>query len=309
MKFIAILVFLTIFSCAVSSNETEPFRQFLTNFFQTVNGTQWTLNEDCLAGASDADVEKIVAAYQAHDYITALFYLNDLKRVLVSSCPLQDLSQVGHELGVAITSGRIATNVLTNYMEIITLLNEVLPHIREYELPQIGTFLGRFYNVVILGHVHNIEFLAYAYSPLESNPTEFLVGFIEGSSEVAYDQNQCIKNSESFLPELAHSVEAIWEAISTRHGIKDAFVQFMETASTRLNGVESNCHFVSLATTFLTLSNPVLLAKIAYRITTDILNIIDIISNIKQANSVGNTRDIGRGVGRLFHIIFLYSTQ
>ncbi len=308
MKFIAILVFLTIFSCAVSSNETEPFRQFLTNFFQTVNGTQWTLNEDCLAGASDADVEKIVAAYHAHDYITALFYLNDLKRVLVNSCPLADLSQVGHDLRVAILSGRIATNVLTNYMEIIALLSEVLPHVREYELPQIGTFLGRFYNVVVLGHAHNVEFLAYAYSPLESNPTEFLEGFIEGSSQVAYEENQCIKTSEAFLPELAHSAEEIWQAISTRQGIRDAFVHFMHTAES-LKDVESYCHFVSLGTSFLSLSNPITIAKIVYRISGDLLTIINIINRIKEARANGNNRDMGRGVGRLFHIVFLYSTQ
>ncbi len=67
MKLIVILIFISVFTCAVSSNETEPIRRFLTNFFQTVNCTQWTLNEDCLAGAFDADLYKIRTALKAKD--------------------------------------------------------------------------------------------------------------------------------------------------------------------------------------------------------------------------------------------------
>ena len=308
MKFFTSLVLLTIFSLTVSSNVTEPFRQFLTNFFQTVNGTQWTLNENCLAGASDADVDRIRAAYQARDYITALYYLNDLKNVLVSSCPLQDLGQVGHDLTNAIASGRVATNVLTNYMEIITLLNENLPHIREYELPQIGTFLGRFYNLVILGRTQiSLNFLAEVSTSLKLNPTEFLKGFIEGSSLSGYD-NQCIRTSDPFLPELAHSVEAIWTAITNRQGIINAFVEFMATAN-KLKDVESYCHFISLGNDFLSITNPITLAKISYRIIGDLPRIVYEINQIKRFYKEGNSRVVGRSVGSIIHIMFRYTTQ
>jgi hypothetical protein len=308
MKFIATLIFISVFSCAVSSNETEPIRQFLTNFFQTVNGTQWTLNEDCLAGVFDADLYKIRTALKAKDYIIALFYLYDLKRVILNFCPIQELNEVGNQITLGITSGKVADNIMTNYMEIITLMNEILPHFHEYDLPKIGTLLGRIYNVVIIGKIHNLEFLAYGFSPIDSNPIDFIVGFIEGTSEVNYDENQCIKESRPYLPELANSVEAIWQAISTKHGINDAFVQFMGIAS-KLKVAETNCHFIYLANSFLSLSNPITVAKISLRIIRNVFVISSLITDIKRAYKEENIRILGRDVGRLFHIMFLYSTQ
>lgn len=300
-------------SVSVSNPKTEPLRKFLTKFFQTVKNSTWTLSDDCLAGQFDVKFEKIVEALKASDFFTAITLLRDIRTILNESCPIQDLNAIHDEINNAIHSGAITKNIFNHLQDLITLIAEEDKHMEDLDLEELGCFLGKLYKLVVIGTPHNLRFLQNSYPvpmqlPYYSSPVlkgkvyDFITGFIEGTSDVPFESNQCRNNTLTFLPALSDAVEVLYNALMSRTGIKEAFTNLMATAI-RLKDVENYCHFIALATTFITIENPITIAKIAARITTNILTLCRLVKDGFKAQINGDFRTSGKSLGAVFSII------
>jgi len=281
----------------------------MTGFFQTVKAAEWTLPDACPGANFDADIEKIKKALESMDFMTAFALLNQLKNDLKNVCPVADILQIVKEVNDAIDSGAYFRNILNNLNALIKMIIEGQSLTDEKE---IGIFLGKVYKIAIQGKAKSLKFLSADSRDLAltNSPTieDFINGFIQGTSDVALEKNQCIIGSKAFLPALAAAVDQLITAFKTMKGLKEAFTNFLNTAM-KLKDVEGNCHFISLATTLLSLENPITLAKIGWRITT---NILKFVSHIKDAYSNGKGGDFkgcGSHVGGVFQIVFDYHTQ
>jgi len=317
MKVIPTIVLIALVSLTVSASiesETESFRNLITSFFQTVRGSTWSLPDECLGKNIDTEIEKIKQAIESLDFVTALTLLKTLKKDLADSCPIEELVSLEKEVETAVKSGAIYKNIAKNLFDLIKLVRETQEITDE---KQVGVFLGKVYKLVVVGTTHNLKFLADvgrelsfdAYAPMGSSRVEeFINGFIQGTSDVALEKNQCIIGTKAFLPALAAAVEQLITAFREMKNLKEAFINFMNTAM-KLKDVESNCHFISLATTFLTITNPVTIAKIGWRITTNILKFVSLVKDAVTQLKAGNFRGCGASVGAIFQITFEYHTQ
>lgn len=294
------------------STETEPVRNLLTKFFQTIRGNSWKLSDDCLAGKTDINVQKIKAAIIGQDYLAVFTYLKDLKNVLAASCPIDELDKMDKEISKAIISGNFARNLFSNVMEIFRLFNEESSHIANMNVEEIGCFMGKLYKLVISGTPHNLRFLAVStprISISDSSPLalDFINGFLEATSDVPLNQNKCINGTTAFLPAIAASVEQLYQALTTKTGIKEAFANFATTAL-KLKDVEPYCHLIGLASE-LSITGYAEIAKISLRLTK---NSSTVINNIKDAFTSAKARDFkgfGTHVGKVFQVLFNYHTQ
>jgi len=306
---VSILIVLALISFTVCSTETEPVRKLLTGFFQTIRGNSWKLSDNCLAGQTDINVQKIKAAIVAQDYLTVFNYFKDLKNQLAKSCPIDELDKMDKEITNVIKSGAFLSNFFNNMDEVLRLVNEESSHITNMSIDEIGAFVGKLYKILISGTPHNLRFLA---APMRSlvGPTfalEFINGFLQATSDVPLDQNKCIRGTTTFLPDVASAVEQFYQALLSKTGVKEAFVNFV-TVAYKLNDVESYCHLIGLATE-LSITGYTEIAKISFRITE---HLSEVINNVKGAFTSAKAKDFkgfGINVGKLFQILFNYHTQ
>lgn len=171
----------------------------------------------------------------------------------------------------------------------------------------IGTLFGKIYNLLVLGKSSNLKFLLDV-SAGKNYIEDFIMGFIQGTSDVPIESNQCIAQSKSFLPTLAQAFEKLFNAFKTRTGIKEAFVELMNSAL-KLKDVEGKCHFISLATEFISIDGILIIAKIGWRITKSFVSFVSHIKEAAKAQLAGDFKTTGIHVGALFQIIFEYHTQ
>jgi len=234
--------------------------------------------------------------------------MRELKEVLINSCPLNELKEVESAIVEGTKNGSIPLNILKNYWEILTLLKDELHNITNPDPVSLGSFLGKFYKIAVLGGPKALKFLVDYSVSLKINPVDYVVGFIEGSSSVPVEQNQCIAGTRSFIDELAASLQGIYDAIASRQGIKEAFTRFMQTA-TKLKDVEPSCHFISLAMSFISITNPITIAKITARVVKNLGTVIDLLKGAVKAQLAGDLRTTGVNIGKLMTIILKYTTQ
>jgi hypothetical protein len=286
----------------VSENKgPEEVRQFITKFFQTVRNSTWTIADDCLAGASDPIMEKVITALSASDVIATLMSLRELSQFLYTVCPIEDFHSIENETIAAFESGAMFSNIIKNLYEIKKLVDGA-------EIDR-ALFVGKLYNLVIVGKATHSKFLALPSRQMSTQDAkDFLLGFLQGTSDVPIEQNQCINGSKAFLPDLIAALNGIFQAIANKTGIKDAFVAFMLQAM-QLQNVEASCHFVSLASQFVTLTNPLVIAKISWRITKNLSKVIGHIKDAVSSSKGGDMRGSGSHVGGIFQIIFEYHSQ
>jgi len=308
MRILATIILLTCVSMTMSSPETVPVRKFLTKFFKTLRGDTWTLPDNCLAGAFDVDLDKIKAAIKSGDFLTALLYLTDMKKVLAESCPITELSKMEEEINTVIKSGKVVGNIAANIVTLIKLVTDEFKH--ELEAEDLGAFLGALYKIVVNGSSAPAARFLRA-SPLALSGVriqDFISGFIEGSSEVPVESNKCKTTIQQYLPELSTALEELIQAFQAKTGIKEAFVKFMQTAI-KVKDSESTCHFADLAYTLATLSSPITLAKVGFRITTQLSTFISHVKESVNAFKAGDHKTVGVHVGGIFQIAFKYATQ
>jgi len=249
---------------------------------------------------------KLAKALMDGDFINALISLQALSKDLKNSCPLAELDQMDKEIEDAIHSGTIIKNITANLIELLSLIAEAKKHAPEPEA--VGALMGNLYKIVIIGKVHNLRFLSAVPALTGPSMEAFINGFITGTSDVAADKSQCVAVTKTYIPELSASIEALITAFRTATGIKDAFVRFMQTA-VKLKDTEGTCHFISLATTLITITNPITLAKIGYRITTNLGTLITHIKESAKTSKAGDFNGFGGHIGGIFKILFEYHTQ
>lgn len=235
-------------------------------------------------------------------------FLKDLKNVLATSCPLDELNKMDKEITNAINSGAFASNLFNNIMEILNLVNEESSHM---SIEEVGCFMGKLYKLVITETPHNLRFLADSTPMMSGNSTwalDFINAFFQATSDVPLSQNQCINGTTTFLPTLASAVEQLYRALATRTGIKEALVNFAKTAYL-LKGVESYCHLISLASELSILTTFYEISIISWRLAR---NFPTVASNIKDAYASIKSREfkgVGTHVGKVFQILLNYHTQ
>jgi len=237
--------------------------------------------------------------------------MKDLKNVLATSCPIDELDKMDKEITNAMNSGAFLSNVFNNIDGILSLVNEESSHIANMSVEEVGCFMGKLYKLVITGTPHNLRFLTTPTSMMSGNSTwalDFINSFFQATSDVPLSQNQCINGTTSFLPSLSLAVEQLYQALVTRTGIKDALVNFAKTAY-QLKDVESYCHLISLSSELAILTTYYEIATISWRLAR---NFPTVASHVKDAYTSTKTRDfkgVGTHVGKVFQILLNYHTQ
>lgn len=310
MKFLSIIVLLTVFSLTVCNPQTEKLRKFLTNFFQTVKGDSWKLSDACLAEETEIDVQKIITAIKNLDFGTAFNFLRELQNSIAATCPVDDLIAVSNEIEAAIKSGAIVRNGMKHILEILVVIKDESSKIADMDVGELGLFMGKLYRLLFTSQVRTVKFLSAesVQFNLQGKSSDFINGFIEATSDVPIEKNQCKAGAEKYIPDIGNALDAVIQAIANKTGVKDAFLNLMNSAM-KLTDLEANCHFVALFTQFLSIDSPLTIAKIAYRITKNLLTIVKHVKDAVVASTQGDFRGVGSHAGVIFKIIFEYHNQ
>ena len=311
MKFLLAILFITAFSMAVANPETDNLRKFLNKFFKTIKGESWVLSDDCFGQSSEAIIQNIITSIQASDYLKALQLLNDLKNSISSNCPIQELEDISLAVTNAVANGTIAKNVISHVLDLTALISQESSKLSSLDAEEIGYFLGRLYKILVVGQAKKqLKFLSAKQTKfsLQGRGSDFLTGFIKATSSVPFENNQCFGKAKVFLPQLGDAIDALINAFINKSGIKEAFLNVMAYAS-KINEVETYCHFIALGTQFISIDGVVIIAKITARITKNLLTLVNHVKEGVKAFLKKDYTEAGSRVGAIFQIVFKYSNE
>ena len=176
---------------------------------------------------------------------------------------------------------------------------------------EIGYFLGRLYKILVVGQAKKqLKFLSAKQTKfsLQGRGSDFLTGFIKATSSVPFENNQCFGKAKVFLPQLGDAIDALINAFINKSGIKEAFLNVMAYAS-KINEVETYCHFIALGTQFISIDGVVIIAKITARITKNLLTLVNHVKEGVKAFLKKDYTEAGSRVGAIFQIVFKYSNE
>jgi len=107
--------------------------------------------------------------------------------------------------------------------------------------------------------------------------------------------------------EIVEAFSALITAIKTRTNIMDAIIKVYELTAT-LKGIDANCHFTTLSVDLAALSTNIGIAKLVYRVATNIGGVTSSIKAIFSNYKSGDFRASGVSFGTLVKLTLNYST-
>jgi len=235
---------------------------------------------------------------------------------LSKECPVEEFNKVAQEIKSAIVFAKIPDNFFQNAKNI---LNTFIAS--EHKDEDVGKMFGKFYNLVVLNKAPiNLKFLATRDMSIMDDfnlpekliefVEDYITGFLEATSDVPVEQNQCIAKTKTFVPAISKSLANIITAFVKKSSgdIKIAFFELMLTV-TQLKDVEENCHLIGVFKKLILLKSYFEIARIIYRYTTNIKDILGYVKDASIALFKGNARGMGYNFGKVFQILFEYHTQ
>jgi len=302
-------------------------RDFLTGFFTTIRGSSYVLNADCFGSDFDSDLTRLIAAINNESVILTAAIAEKIVSAIEANCPVNDIIAIYNDTAAESKNGTLSSNALAHSAALVHDI-KVEMNQANYTASNLGQTAGQIIDLLVYGVTppsslkrqksKSVKFLEgeefdkfeadfFSQNFSEGDVELFVDGFFEGVSSVNYTDNKCKNDITSVKTEIVEAFSALITAIKTRTNIMDAIIKVYELTAT-LKGIDANCHFTTLSVDLAALSTNIGIAKLVYRVATNIGGVTSSIKAIFSNYKSGDFRASGVSFGTLVKLTLNYST-
>jgi hypothetical protein len=313
-KFVS-LILISLLCLSIQKQYSQDGREFLTGLMSQLQGKDFKLDDKCLGQDFENDMEKLIDAIKNENTILTAVVAGKIISEMEEKCPKNDLNKVYNDSLALVEKNEIMNRIMAHSQEVVHIMKEELVG-NQMTAKNIGETLGKLINTVIYEKKQIMEsnpqltFLGYedSFETFKEESVDlFVSGFFEGVSSVPIEKNQCVNDIGAAKGDLVAAFSALINAVKTRKDIFEALMKFYQL-TLHLKGLDANCRFTDLSSDLVALSTKAGIAKLAFRITTHLLPVIEDLKTALISVEIKEFRKGGFSFGALTKIALNYST-
>ena len=299
-----------------NSDMVEESREFLNGLMKSTLGKDYSLGENCLGKDFVKDVSKLINATKKENSITAYYLFKDILAKIEKNCPQNEVTKMVKDTESFVKSGNMLAQAASHSRD---LMHDLHLLIDEHSPKKLGGILGEIINMMVYNQDTQKTSLTFLSSDLadiavriyqiSTDDVKKLVdGLFEGISEVPYAENRCKNDVAGFDNEIVEVFTDLINAFRSRDNIIDAIEKTVDLI-TKLQPLDDNCRFTQLATSLVSLSTKVGIARLVYNLTYNYKGSWEAMKGIYDSYETNDWRTGGVMAGKLLKLGLNYSTK